>query len=292
MRTRHIKPGLVRNEELAECGRDARFLFALLPMLADRQGRLEDRPRRIRAELFPYDEDVTGATVDAWLHALAARGFVRRYAVDGVAVVQVVHFVRHQSPHPNEVASVLPPHPENAEPPKTLSKSAKARLEEHQGADDDAPRSGAVTLDLDLDPDHSPSVSGAASVDADPPEPVVLEFPVVGGAKVWGLTDLQLAQWQATYPALDVLAECKRARAWLQANHLKTGRGMSAFLVRWLSRSQDRLPAKAAPAAKATPAADWEPFVCPHEPPCEGGSRWRCHQRSELEAMRVGAAHV
>lgn len=28
----------------------------------------------------------------------------------------------------------------------------------------------------------------------------------------------------------------------------------------------------------------YDPFRCPHTPPCEG--RWRCHQRTEMDAMR------
>ena len=39
-----------------ECSMSARLLFVGLWTIADRNGRLEDRPKRIRAELFPYDE--------------------------------------------------------------------------------------------------------------------------------------------------------------------------------------------------------------------------------------------
>lgn len=54
-RARNIKPGFFANEDLAECDPLARLLFAGLWCLADREGRLEDRPKRIRAELLPYD---------------------------------------------------------------------------------------------------------------------------------------------------------------------------------------------------------------------------------------------
>jgi len=46
-RSRNIKPGFFRNEMLAECSPLARLLFAGLWCLADRFGRLEDRPKRI-----------------------------------------------------------------------------------------------------------------------------------------------------------------------------------------------------------------------------------------------------
>src|SRR5262245_30051913 len=54
-RIRSIKPGFFRNEDLAAFPFQHRLLFAGLWLLADREGRLEDRPKRIHADLFPYD---------------------------------------------------------------------------------------------------------------------------------------------------------------------------------------------------------------------------------------------
>jgi hypothetical protein len=53
-RSRNIKPGFFLNDELAECEPLARILFAGLWCIADREGRLEDRPKRIKAEVLPY----------------------------------------------------------------------------------------------------------------------------------------------------------------------------------------------------------------------------------------------
>ncbi|MCX8018393.1 MAG: hypothetical protein N2690_10910, partial [Rhodocyclaceae bacterium] len=55
MRARNIKPGFYKNEDLAECSVWARLIFPGLWMMADRDGRLEDRPKRIKAELLPFD---------------------------------------------------------------------------------------------------------------------------------------------------------------------------------------------------------------------------------------------
>src|SRR5262245_53409081 len=82
----------------------ARVLFAGLWCWADRAGRLEDRPRRLKAEIFPYDE----VDVDALLNELAARGFVLRYEAGGGRYLQVVAFARHQSPHKMERPSTIP----------------------------------------------------------------------------------------------------------------------------------------------------------------------------------------
>lgn len=103
-RARNLKPGFFKNEELAELGPLAMLLFEGLWCLADKEGRLEDRPKRIKAEIFPYFD----ADVDALLNALSTRGFVVRYEAAGSRVMQVVNFCKHQRPHSNEVASIIP----------------------------------------------------------------------------------------------------------------------------------------------------------------------------------------
>lgn len=71
--------------------------------------------------------------------------------------------------------------------------------------------------------------------------PSVLVFQTIGnGPKTWDLSQQQIELWIESYPGVDVLGECKKAKAWLNANHLKTAGGMSKFLVRWLGRSADK----------------------------------------------------
>ncbi len=54
-RIRTIKPQFFLNEELAELPAMVRLLFIGLWTQADREGRLLDRPKRLKAEIFPYD---------------------------------------------------------------------------------------------------------------------------------------------------------------------------------------------------------------------------------------------
>ena len=105
-RARNIKPSFFQNENLATLPPYARLLFAGLWCLADRAGRLEDRPKRIKAELFPYER----VDVDGLLNALAGgeEQFILRYEVGGVRYIQVLNFVKHQNPHINERASSIP----------------------------------------------------------------------------------------------------------------------------------------------------------------------------------------
>lgn len=106
-RARNIKPGFFTNEDLAECSFEARLLFAGLWTVADRAGRLEDRPKRIKAQLFPYDR----VDCDKLLDELAQHRFIRRYSVGHLSLIDIPGFERNQNPHHTEKASELPEHP-------------------------------------------------------------------------------------------------------------------------------------------------------------------------------------
>lgn len=104
MRARNIKPGFWKNEDLVELPFEHRLLFVGLWMLADREGRLEDRPKRVKMELFPCDN----VNVEAGLEDLTSMGLLERYEYQGVKVIVISKFLEHQSPHHSEKRSELP----------------------------------------------------------------------------------------------------------------------------------------------------------------------------------------
>ena len=116
-RTRNIRPGFFKNESLAELPIEARLAFVGLWTLADREGRLEDRPARIRAELFPYDNldmDAVLASIAALKEHDGRAAFVDRYIIDGRGYIQIINFAKHQKPHGKATASTIPACPEHA----------------------------------------------------------------------------------------------------------------------------------------------------------------------------------
>lgn len=72
-------------------------------------------------------------------------------------------------------------------------------------------------------------------------EPAVMEFPVVASEVPWRLEQHEVDVWLDAFPGIDVLGECRKARAWLISNpsRMKTPRGMTKFLFSWLERSQN-----------------------------------------------------
>lgn len=71
---------------------------------------------------------------------------------------------------------------------------------------------------------------------------VILTFPTDGTPPEWPLTEQQVADWSTLYPSIDVLAECRKARAWIDADpkRRKTAGGMRRFLVNWLNNATNR----------------------------------------------------
>jgi hypothetical protein len=103
-RARNIKPGFFSNDVLAELNPLARLLFAGLWTIADREGRLEDRPKKIKAMVLPYDD----CDCNALLQSLHDHGFILRYVADGNRYIQIIKWHEHQNPHVKEADSSIP----------------------------------------------------------------------------------------------------------------------------------------------------------------------------------------
>jgi len=99
-RARNIKPAFFKNELLVELPIEARLLFIGLWTLADREGRLENRPKRIKMEIYPADD----YDIAELLLSLQNKGFIYIYG----EYIQVINFTKHQSPHVKEAASIIP----------------------------------------------------------------------------------------------------------------------------------------------------------------------------------------
>lgn len=126
MRARNIKPGFFKNDDLAELDPLCRLLFVGLWCMADREGRLEYRPKRIKAEVLPYDT----INIEDYLCSLEGKGMLAKYEVDGIEYLEIVGFHKHQNPHHMEVPSEIP-HPVGAENKynhKPITKAQRQRI--------------------------------------------------------------------------------------------------------------------------------------------------------------------
>ena len=109
-RARNIKPGFFESEQVGSVSPCARLLFIALWQLADREGRLEDRPKRIQYYAFRYDDQKT-ISVELLLQELLEQSLIDRYENNGVKVISIPAFRAHQHPHATEKNSELPEKP-------------------------------------------------------------------------------------------------------------------------------------------------------------------------------------
>ena len=190
-RARNIKPDFFKNEQLVELPFETRLLFAGLWTLAGKDGRLEDRPKKIKMEIFPGDD----VDVSHELSRLAEAGLVQRYTASGVHCIQIMTFTKHQNPHPREPESGLPaPPPKNAQSPdnkaamncnlqdsgeqvsgpaESFSLNPDPGIPLSTCASGDAPASdlsSAPEHESDAPPDDQPEVDGGSTGSEQPPE--------------------------------------------------------------------------------------------------------------------------
>ena len=189
-RARNIKPGFFKNDLLAECHPLARILFAGLWCEADREGRMEDRPKRLKAECLPYDE----CDINDLLGQLAERGFIDRYVVEGQAYIQIPQFSEHQNPHVRESASSIPAKPDsrhNLGSAKVVPEQVQAPDEASQGDDEHGTGPADSSSLIPLSPSQSPPAPGCAS--AHEPTPEDGQLPSGVKPEAWANFRLQLA---------------------------------------------------------------------------------------------------
>ena len=104
LRARNVKPGFFQNDELANLSPWARLLFIGLWCFADREGRFEWRPTKIKACVFPYDD----VDVECNLMSLHVITLIQKYEKNGIIYGFIPNFKQHQHPHPHEAKSIFP----------------------------------------------------------------------------------------------------------------------------------------------------------------------------------------
>lgn len=237
-RTRSIKPSFFKNEYLAECEPMARLLFVGLWTLADSTGRMEFRPLRIKAEIFPYDNcDILGL-----LKQLADKGFVRAYESGDVKVLEIPTFGEHQRCHPDERDEGLPPPDEAAETivfPERNAKPGNPALEPgNPTLEPGNPPASCAFNPSTFNPSTGTAPSTPKRRCSKPADP--LRWTAENGWE--GITDADHAEWSQAYPAADLPVELAKATQWLKANPKKARKSnwRRWLTTVWLSKCQDR----------------------------------------------------
>lgn len=106
-RIRTVKPDFFLDDELAKLPYITRLIFVGLWCCADKAGRLDDNPAKLKVMILPYEND-PAVSMDAELDRLADKPFITRYGYDGRKYIQIINWERHQRPHHTEKDSEIP----------------------------------------------------------------------------------------------------------------------------------------------------------------------------------------
>jgi hypothetical protein len=216
-----VKPSLFKNELLATSDPLNTWIFEGLWCIADRDGRLEDRPRRIHLEINPGRAyEGTEASL-AWL---SEQGFILRYKHSGSDYIQIVNFAKHQSPHFKEPASKIPaPSIRPSEAPDCDDNMSATEPETSTGQEPGSPQSSRADSGL-LIPDSSDSglrKPEARAVDAEFVERFAefkALYPKRSGDQRWPSAEKHIrARLREGFTWNDILDGVKRYAQWVRA---------------------------------------------------------------------------
>lgn len=178
-RSRNIKPGFFLNDELAEIEPLGRLLFAGLWTVADREGRLRDSPKKIKACVLPYDS----CDVDELLNELCQKRFIVRYTTENENYIAILNWKKHQNPHVKEGPSEIPgPTEEQLETKLALNERHTSTMQEqvlHRTSPADSLNLIPDSLNLiplTLNPESGASTSSPSLGDSPKTDPLFEEF--------------------------------------------------------------------------------------------------------------------
>lgn len=225
MRARNLKPGFFKNEILAELDPLTRILFTGLWCMADREGRLEYRPKRIKVELLPYDN----CNIEKMLVVLS-KEFITIYEVDGNKYIEINKFKEHQNPHIKEAASSIPA-------PEKHHTSTVQEQDEHGSRPADS-----LSLDS-LNPitDSPLLIPVIAASDENHSPPPFISIPLNDKTEFSVFTPM-IDEWRNLFPKVDVEQELRNIRAWNLSDpkRRKTKSGVVKHITQWLAKEQNR----------------------------------------------------
>lgn len=236
------------SERINAVSEGAEVLYVRLIAQADDVGRYSADPKWVVTRLFTqrmFNSEIDVAEVERRINELVGAGLIDLYEVNGKRYLQMVDVFRT---HRNDVR------PQVSWPDPIATNVNESLTARERDVDDTVTtRQRDVTLEAvadavtdsvtDLATDPEPAAVGSERPQAEkqprvPASPAVLEFPCRGAEATWLFTEEFLLQLEESFPGIDVLAECKKARGYVVANieKRKTHTGMRKFLWSWLNR--------------------------------------------------------
>lgn len=161
-RIRSVHPDICQSATMAKLSAELERTFVRLWTHCDDEGRCEDRPKILKAALYPEHDEVTAESLDHELTLLVKHDLISRYVVDGRGYIQVTSWAEYQKPQrPRPSQYPKPPVPvadSAAKPPA----NARSGVGEGEGVGEGVVDGEGVSSSSDLE-----SQEGAPKTDDD-----------------------------------------------------------------------------------------------------------------------------
>lgn len=218
-----------------ETGLPLRFAWAMLPTVCDRDGRFRWKPHVLKLDVLPFDELDFSRVLDAWL----TRGFIVKYRVGNEWYGWLPTFLKHQSINNKEIRSEIPPVDDADE-------AVDYRNQQDGDAcstrDQRATDAKATPLNLSQGEGKGREGKGDSPEQSRVESPEFIRLPILGKVPEAIITEADVAEWERTFPAVDVRQELRECRQWNLDNprKRKTATGWRSHVSRWMAKVQDR----------------------------------------------------
>tara|TARA_R100000655_G_scaffold109881_1_gene166111 strand:+ start:560 stop:1318 length:759 start_codon:yes stop_codon:yes gene_type:complete len=148
-RIRTIKPEFFTSDDIVSMTPLARLFYVSLWCEADREGRLEWKPRTLKLRYLPGDN----CNIEELANELIEGGLIVLYEVDGKEYAEILSFKKHQVINNRESESKIPSRVTHASPTRESGVLAEGKGKEGKGKDikpmsgkpDDAPKTKKET---------------------------------------------------------------------------------------------------------------------------------------------------
>lgn len=139
-RIRTIKPEFWVSEQIGNCSRNARLLFIGLWNFCDDRGVHPAKPRTLKAEVFPQDEDITSVDVADWAQDLLKAGLIAEFEVTGERFWYVTGWLKHQRIDKPSNKHPAPPVSNSASIPRIIVESSSSATRQESELSASIPR--------------------------------------------------------------------------------------------------------------------------------------------------------
>lgn len=164
MRKREISPSFWKDERVWKLSNDAKLFYVGLMQVADRDGRMIDKPFEIGVEAWPWAPGDAPKLLDE----IVSVGLLGRYQVQDQRLLAfpLKAWRAHQRPHPKERASLLPRNPLETDVAEGAPQPGKGAPKGAPRSSPAGKRSSPAARDL-LGPSGPSGPSGSSETDRD-----------------------------------------------------------------------------------------------------------------------------